>query len=179
VIGLVALVLGASVGAGVGVAARSNTTTRFKTNTVTTQAQAQTITRTVTAAPKTTTQVRVRTVTGPTSTVTQTVRSATPAPTPQQANAGSGRGGAGGQTFTGDGAQNLGTVAVDSDSILSWQCSSCSSMDITSDPDADGNNISVSSQNQSGQAAVTAGSYNSVQVNADGPWTVTINGSSP
>ena len=148
VIGLIALLVGAGVGVAVGVTAGSNTTTRVKSSTVT--AQAQTVVRTVTRA----------------------VRASAPAQ-PQ----GSAASGGGGQTFRGNSYQNLGTVNVPSDSVLSWQCPSCTSMEITSDPNSDGNDISVSSQSTSGesaadptsgQAAVAAGTYKSVQVNADG-----------
>jgi hypothetical protein len=165
VIGLAALLVGAGAGVGVGVGAGSNTTTRLKTTTVTGPTKTITQVHAVTGPTKTVQQVH--TVTGPTNTVTRVVQA--PAATPS----GPTGGGGGGNSFSGNGYQNFGTITVPSDSTLSWQCT-CSSMDITSDPNGDGNNISVSSQNASGQSAVPAGAYNNVQVNADGPYTITI-----
>jgi hypothetical protein len=143
---LAALLVGAGAGVAVGITAGSNTTTRVKSVT----APAQTVIQTAAGPTKSITQ---QTVTGPTRTVTRTrtlqrtVQVATPAPNVPAANEASA---GGGTTFTGNGYQNLGTVEVPSDSTLTWQCS-CSSMEITSDPNSDGNNISVSSNASSGQ----------------------------
>ncbi len=165
VIGLVALLVGAGVGAGIGVAAGSNTTTRFKTTTV--AGPTRTVTQVHTVPGPTKTVQQVHTVAGPTNTVTRVVQA--PAATPS----GPTGGGGGGNTFSGNGAQNFGTITVPSDSTLYWQCS-CSTMDITSQTNGDGNNISVSSQDTSGQTSVAAGSYANVQVTADGSYTFAI-----
>jgi hypothetical protein len=165
VIGLAALLVGGGVGAAVGVTAGSSTTTRLKTTTVAGPTRTLTQVRNLTGPTKTVRQVH--TVTGPTNTVTRVIQA--PAVTPS----GPTGGGGGGNTFSGNGYQNFGTITVPADSTLSWQCS-CSTMDITSDPNGDGNSISVSSQATSGQTSVAAGSYDNVQVNADGAYTITI-----
>jgi hypothetical protein len=165
VIGLAALLVGGGVGAAVGVTAGSSTTTTLKTTTVAGPTRTLTQVRTVTGPTNTVQQVH--TVTGPTNTVTRVVR--TPAATPS----GPTGGGGGGNTFSGTGYQNFGAINVPDNSTLYWQCS-CSSVDITSDTNGDGNNITVSSQDTSGQTPVAAGPYNNVQVNADGNYTIAI-----
>jgi hypothetical protein len=162
---LAALLVGAGVGAGIGVAAGSNTTTRLKTTTV--AGPTTTITKVQTVTGPTKTIKQVQTVTGPTNTVTRVVQ--TPSATPS----GPTGGGGGGNVYSGNGSKNFGTINVPSDSTLYWQCS-CTSIDITSDPNGDGNSISVSSQDTSGQTAVPAGSYENVQANAGGDYTITI-----
>jgi hypothetical protein len=165
VIGLVALLVGAGAGVGIGVAAGSNTTTRFKTTTV--AGPTRTVTQVHTVPGPTKTVQQVHTVTGPTNTVTRVVQA--PAASPS----GPTGGGGGGNTFSGNGDQNFGTITVPSDSTLFWQCN-CSTINITSQTNGDGNNISVSSQDNSGQTSVSAGSYDNVQVSSDGSYTFAI-----
>jgi hypothetical protein len=168
VIGLVALLIGA--GAGVAVGLTANGTSKAKTVT----APAQTIVHTVAGPTKTITHVN--TVAGPTKTVTvaatRTVQAAAPAPSAQPS--GPTGGGGNGNTFSGNGSQNLGTINVPSDSTLYWECDSCSSMDISSQTNSDGNSISVSSTATSGQSPISAGTYDNVQVTADAAFTIAI-----
>lgn len=168
VIGVVALLVGAGVGVAVGLTTKSTP----KAKTVT--APAQTIVHTVAGPTKTVAQVR--TVAGPTRTVTATVTRTvqTAAPVPSAQPSGPTGGGGNGNTFNGNGSQNLGTITVPSDSTLYWQCDSCSSMDISSQTNSDGNSISVSSTATSGQGPVSAGTYDNVQVSADGAYTIAI-----
>ncbi len=168
VIGLAALLVGAGAGVGVGLAA--NGTPKAKTVT----APAQTIVHTVAGPTKTI--AHVRTVAGPTRTQTATVTRAVQAAAPVASARPSGPTGGGGNenTFNGNGSQNLGTITVPSDSTLYWQCDSCSSMDISSQTNSDGNSISVSSSATSGQSPVSAGTYDNVQVTADGAFTIAI-----
>jgi hypothetical protein len=168
VIGLVALLVGAGAGAAVGL----STTGTPKAKTVT--APAQTIVHTVAGPTKTIAQVH--TVAGPTRTVTATVTRAVQASTPAPSAQPSGPtgGGGNGNTFSGDGSQNLGTITVPSDSTLYWQCDSCSSMDISSQTNSDGNSIAISSSATSGQSPISAGTYNNVQVSTDAAFTIAI-----
>jgi hypothetical protein len=165
---LVALLVGAGAGVGIGLAAKGTP----KAKTVT--APAHTIVNTVTGPTKTI--AHVRTVAGPTRTVTSTV-TRTPQPAASAASAqpsGPTGGGGEGNTFTGSGSRNLGTITVPSDSTLYWECDGCSSFDVSSQTNSDGNSISVSSNASSGQSPVSAGTYDSVQVNADADFTIAI-----
>lgn len=168
VIGLVALLVGA--GAGVGVGLSANGTPKPKTVT----APAQTVVHTLPGPTKTI--ARVHTVAGPTRTVTSTVTRAVQAsaPAPSAQPSGPTGGGGNGNTFSGDGSQNLGTITVPSDSTLYWQCDSCSSMDISSQTNSDGNSIAVSSSATSGQSPISAGTYDNVQVSTDAAFTIAI-----
>jgi hypothetical protein len=47
-------------------------------------------------------------------------------------------------------------------------------MDISSQTNSDGNSISISSGATSGQSPVSAGTYDNVQVSADGAFTIAI-----
>lgn len=169
-IGIIALLVGAGVGVAVGLTTKSTP----KAKTVT--APAQTIVHTVAGPTKTIAQVR--TVVGPTrtvtatATVTRTVQASAPVPSAQPS--GPTGGGGSGNTFNGNGSQNLGTITVPSDSTLYWQCGGCSSMDISSQTNSDGNSISISSTATSGQSPVSAGAYDNVQVSADGAFTIAI-----
>jgi hypothetical protein len=166
VIGLVALLVGAGAGVAVGLSTRGTP----KAKTVT--APAQTIVHTVAGPTKT----QVRTVPGPTRTVTATVTRSVPAsaPAPSAQPSGPTGGGGNGNTFSGDGSQNLGTITVPADSTLYWQCDSCSSMDISSQTNGDGNSIAVSSSATSGQTPISAGTYDNVQVSTDAAFTIAI-----
>jgi hypothetical protein len=165
---LLALLVGA--GAGVGVGLAESSTPKAKTVT----APAQTIVHTVAVPTKTITHVR--TVAGPTNTVTATVTRTVQAPAsaPSAQPSGPTGGGGNGNTFSSNGSQNLGTITVPSDSTLYWECNSCSSIDISSQTNSDGNSISVSSTATSGQSPVSAGTYDNVQVSADGAFTIAI-----
>lgn len=123
-------------------------------------APAQTVVQTVPGPRKTTTVVRVRNVPGPTRTVTQTVQASTPT-TPSG-------GGGGGQSFSGNGGKNLGTITVANDSTLAWR------NDGGFFSVLDDSGVPVNSQGQSGTSALSAGTYTNVSVNAIGNWTINI-----
>lgn len=78
------------------------------------------------------------------------------------------------QTFTGNGSERLGTINVPTDSLLTWQCPSCTLMTIGGDtPGTDLNVIQVTSSATSGRTEVAADTYQ-VVVGSDGSWTITI-----
>ena len=167
VLGLIAGLVGIGIGFAIGAATKKTA----KAQTVT--RPAQTITHTVASSSvtnNTKTVTVARTVTAPTKTVTRTVHAAAPAPS------GASRATVGGETFTGNSAQSLGTIKVPSDSTLYWQCASCAStaIMITSDVNSDGNAINVMSRLTSGQSSIAADIYKNVRVNAQGPFTITI-----
>jgi hypothetical protein len=153
VIGLGALIVGIGIG---GAAGASKTAPRAATVT----APAQTVVQTVPGPAKTTTVVHVRTVPGPAATVTQTVRASTPTPAAPSS------GGGGGQSFSGNGGKNLGTITVANDSTLTW----------TNDGPLftmlDDSGVPVNSVAHSGTSALSAGTYTNVSVNALGNWTI-------
>ena len=163
-------VAGLILGAGIGAVAGGNTKTVVRVP------PAQTVTQTV-ASVKTRIKkvpvVKVRTNTV-TQTVTAPARTVT-APSQASSSAPAGRGN-GRSSFVGTGSENLGTINVPTDSTLYWTCSSCTAtgMMVQSDPNGDFNDISVLQQGTQGQTAVSAGTYKNVQVDADGPFTITI-----
>lgn len=73
------------------------------------------------------------------------------------------------QTFSGNGGKNLGTITVAEDSILEWT----NDGDIFQIFDAEFG-VPVNSQANSGDTALSAGTYRDFQVNAVGNWTITI-----
>ena len=73
------------------------------------------------------------------------------------------------QTFSGNGGENLGNIEVPADSTLSW----------TNDGGifqifANEYEVLVNSQGHSGNTFLSAGTYSSMQTNAVGNWTITI-----
>ena len=79
------------------------------------------------------------------------------------------------QTFNGNGAENLGTIKVPTDSTLSWsEPGNQTGMSISSDLNSDGNDINIDGMGTSGTSAVDAGTYTNVQVDADAAFTITF-----
>ena len=80
------------------------------------------------------------------------------------------------QVFTGNGAENLGTIVVPTDSTLTWNCGSCTQtgMQILANGQGLGNDIEVMQTATSGKSAVSADTYRNVTVNADGPFTIKL-----
>jgi TolA-binding protein len=73
------------------------------------------------------------------------------------------------QSFSGNGGKNLGSITVPSDSVLEWT-NDGEIMQIFDDEMA----IGVNSQGHEGDTVVPAGTYENVEVNAMGNWTITI-----
>jgi hypothetical protein len=69
------------------------------------------------------------------------------------------------QTFTGNGAKNLGTITVRSDSTIHWTNDGALFSVI---------DLGINSQAHSGTSALSAGTYRNVEVNALGNWTMKI-----
>lgn len=81
------------------------------------------------------------------------------------------------QTFQGTGQKNLGTIVVDTDSTISWNCPSCGNTNfIINNAQSDDSSISTNGLNQTqGVDPIAAGTYHTVVVSTDaGPWTVSI-----
>jgi hypothetical protein len=113
-----------------------------------------------------------------TRTITSTVAKDIQAPH-QRARVDRHRTSAGGQSFTGNGTQGIGTISVAHESTLTWRCSSCAAkgMQIISDINDSGNAISILQNGTSGQSVVSAGTYPGVTVYATGPFIIQIKSS--
>jgi hypothetical protein len=153
-----------SAGIAVVALAACGTTTRIITT--------QTVTTTVTAT-QTVRHTRIRRVSSlpaVTSTVTQTT-SANPVTTQTPtAPASSGSG----QTFSGNGTKSVGTITVQAPSTLAWKCEGCTTFALAGATSNYSSTISLDSQATSGTTAVEPGTYNDVQVIADGTWAFII-----
>ena len=88
------------------------------------------------------------------------------APTPSRAPS------TGGESYSGSGEKNLGTIDVATESVLSWR-NSGSVFNISNDFN-DANTIDATSQAHSGETTVAAGTYHKVHVIADGDWSFTL-----
>jgi hypothetical protein len=135
------------VGGAIGASGNSSDTTATVTNT----------SREVTT--KTVPQVR---------TITQTV-TAKPAPagTPASSESSSSSGEA--QAFSGNGGKNLGNIEVATDSTLTWTNDGGIFQLFANEFD-----VLVNSQGHSGDTFLPAGTYSSMETNAVGDWTITI-----
>lgn len=81
------------------------------------------------------------------------------------------------QTFKGNGAQNIGTINVPTQSTLRWTCPTCAGDNfIIENSFNDANEIDVNAEGPtSGQTVVDSGTYHDVEVNTEGQaWTVRI-----
>jgi len=133
----------------------------------TTETQTQTTSTTVTT---TETHVHVKIKRGPPITTTQTTTHTLTASSPAYEPSSSG------QSFSGNGEENIGTVHVRQDSELYWSCPSCGGDNFTienSDGDSD---IAVNALGPtSGKTFIDAGTYHDVTVNTEGgDWTLSI-----
>lgn len=101
---------------------------------------------------------------------------AVPAATSQSATASTPAAPASPQTFNGNGSENLGTIRVSQNSLLTWTCDTCtqSGMFIVSDGTNNGNLIYLSQAGTTGKTEVSADTYANVQVVAAGPFTIKI-----
>lgn len=141
---MVAGVVGLIIGAAAGAGGESTSTSTTTVASVTTHTETQTQTQEPT-------------------TVTETVTEAGTATAPPTQEAG------GGEKFSGNGGKNLGTITVSKPSTLKWT----NDGDLFQLFDADFK-LSVNSQAHSGDTAVDPGTYNRVEVNAIGNWTIQI-----
>jgi rubrerythrin len=81
------------------------------------------------------------------------------------------------KTYSGTGGENIGTIHVPTDSILTWECPPCGSDNfIISNSPNDENQIDVNTLNRtSGETHVDEGTYHDVEVNTEGEeWTIHI-----
>lgn len=81
---------------------------------------------------------------------------------------------ASGQSFSGNGTQNLGTIRVSHPSKLEWTCHGCSSFAVVSEPSNTNNAITIVSTFGSGSSVVDPGNYPATDVVAVGSWTIHI-----
>ena len=137
----------------------------------------RTVTATVTAAASATTTTIVRHGPRPPARTVTITRTITAAAQPASAPAASTGAPAAvcnqPNTYCGNGSTNLGTITVNADSTLRWECPSCAAFDVSSDLSGQ-NIISASSQAPSGSTAVYAGTYANVRVIAEGDWAFRI-----
>ncbi len=81
------------------------------------------------------------------------------------------------KTYSGTGGENIGTIHVPTDSILTWECPSCGSDNfIVGNSPNDESQIDVNTINHtSGETHVDEGTYHDVEVNTEGEeWTIHI-----
>ena len=109
----------------------------------------------------TTTVTNESTVTLPAETTTVTVRASKPKPKPKPQGSG--------QTFSGNGMKNLGTLTIEDNSTLRWTNDGMLFQIFTGGAD-----VWANSQAHSGDTALDSGTYTSVKVNAIGNWTMRI-----
>lgn len=153
------------VGAAIGTTGQSPAHTIVRTHTVTDitppappEIQYRTKTKVVHAKPRVITR-----------TVTVHDQTPTPAATPAAAPA------SGGQTFTGNGSQGIGTIHVATDSTLHWTCPSCTETGMLIIGEGAGlGDMDIDQTATSGSSQVSADTYSDVKVDADGPFTITI-----
>jgi hypothetical protein len=74
----------------------------------------------------------------------------------------------GGQSFSGNGGENLGTISVEKESTLEWTNDGALFQIITSE------DLPVNSQAHSGTTVLEPGTYQHFQINAIGNWTIKI-----
>jgi hypothetical protein len=142
-------------GAGVGVAAGGHTTTVTTANTTTvTAAHTTTAVRPGTAPAHTETHIVTRTVT---TTVSRLEPAHTVAPKPT--------------TFSGSGRKNLGTVTFPRESAIEWHASG-GHFSLKSIPE--GQALEVKETGTSGKAVITNGTFEHLEVIANGPWSFTV-----
>lgn len=70
--------------------------------------------------------------------------------------------------FSGNGSRNLGDLDIPGEAVMTWRTRR---VFYISDDDA---KLSADSQGKGGRTVVPAGTYENVQVNASGSWTITI-----
>ena len=80
------------------------------------------------------------------------------------------------RSFSGNGVEMVGTITVGHDSTLRWTCSgTCATFSVYSlGPSTPGPIMLAAHDQHSGTDAVSAGSYQRVQVASDGDWAFTI-----
>lgn len=84
---------------------------------------------------------------------------------------------ASGQSFSGNGTLNLGTISVSQSSKLTWTCNQCAGaggFSVVSSADPNGDIIDISSNANSGSSVVDPGSYPETDVITNGSWTIHI-----
>jgi hypothetical protein len=144
-------------GAGVGIAATGHTKTVTSANTTTVTAASTTPTPTGRAGPApahTETHIVTRTVT---TTVSRLEPAHTVAPKPT--------------TFSGSGRKNLGTVTFPRESAVEWHASG-GQFSLKSIPE--GQALEVKETGTSGKAVITNGTFEHLEVIANGPWSFTV-----
>jgi hypothetical protein len=152
----IAVIIGFVIGAIAGAGGKSDST---KTDTVTVASGPAAETVTVQAPSRSTKTVTVQGATR-VRTKTQTV-AVKPAPPASSGN-----------SYSGNGEKNIGTLVVSRESLLQWHASG-GTFGILNDP-SDNDTIDVSSQAPSGETTVSAGTYHKVDILAIGDWGFTL-----
>jgi hypothetical protein len=77
--------------------------------------------------------------------------------------------------FNGSANENLGTINVETESMLTWTCEGCSEANFIIDSKSGPSTVLVNSLKEtSGHTVVEQGTYKGFEVTATGPWTVKI-----
>jgi flagellar biosynthesis GTPase FlhF len=79
------------------------------------------------------------------------------------------------KVFTGSATENLGTVNVETESVLTWTCEGCGESNFIINASSGPSGVLVNSLKEtSGHTVVDEGTYKDFQVTGEGPWTVKI-----
>lgn len=85
------------------------------------------------------------------------------------------------QTWKGSGNAKLGTVHVPALAVVSWTCNKCAEFNMSSDPNPDGQMISLDNSPQPIPGSTSGNpvhfkqdTYHNVEVFSDGAWTLSI-----
>lgn len=77
--------------------------------------------------------------------------------------------------FTGSATENLGTVNIETESLLTWTCEGCHESNFIINSRSGPSSVLVNSLNEtSGHTVVDEGTYKDFEVEGEGPWTVKI-----
>jgi hypothetical protein len=79
------------------------------------------------------------------------------------------------KVFTGSATENLGTVNVETESVLTWTCSGCSESNFIINSSSGPTSVLVNSLKEtSGHTVIDEGTYKDFDVEGEGAWTVRI-----
>jgi hypothetical protein len=79
------------------------------------------------------------------------------------------------KVFTGSATENLGTVNVETESVLTWTCSGCSESNFIINSSSGPTSVLVNSLKEtSGHTVIDEGTYKDFDVEGEGAWTVRV-----
>lgn len=77
--------------------------------------------------------------------------------------------------FTGSATENLGTVNIETESLLTWTCEGCHESNFIINSSSGPSSVLVNSLNEtSGHTVIDEGTYKDFDVEGEGPWAVKI-----